>query len=136
MAMRCGVDEMNSISCGGEPGVSDTFASPLWSLDALFAMASVGVDGVNIHSRPNTINELFTFKQVNGVWQGSVRPDYYGLLMFAQAAPAGSRLLKLSGTTRGALRAWATLAPDRHVRVVLINTNTARAQLVARGQRS
>jgi Glycosyl hydrolase family 79 C-terminal beta domain len=125
------IDEMNSISCGGERGVSDTFASAIWSLDALFAMASVGVDGVNIHTLPNAINELFIFKQVNGVWQGFVHPDYYGLLMFAQAAPAGSRLLKLSGATRGALRAWATLAPDGNVRVVLINTSTARTQLVA-----
>jgi hypothetical protein len=124
------IDEMNSIACGGERGVSDTFASSLWSLDALFAMASVGVDGVNFHSVPNSINELFTFKRVNGEWQGDVHPDYYGLLMFAQAAPAGSRLLKISGPTRGAFRAWATLAPDGHVRVVLINTNPARAQLV------
>ena len=93
-------------------------------------MASVGVDGVNVHTVPNSINELFTFEQVNGQWQGSVRPDYYGLLMFALAAPPGSRLLKLSGTTRGAFRAWATLAPDGHTRVVLINTNTARRALV------
>jgi hypothetical protein len=124
------IDELNSVACGGQRGVSDTFASSLWSLDALFAMASVGVDGVNVHTVPNSINELFTFEQVNGQWQGSVRPDYYGLLMFAQAAPPGSRLLKLSGTTRGAFRAWATLAPDGHTRVVLINTNTARRALV------
>jgi hypothetical protein len=124
------IDEMNSIACGGQPGVSDTFASSLWSLDALFAMASVGVDGVNIHTVPNSINELFTFKRVNGQWQGVVRPNYYGLLMFAQAAPAGSRLLRISGPARGAFRAWATLAPDGHVRVVLINTNPAQAQPV------
>jgi hypothetical protein len=125
------IDEMNSIACGGQRGVSDTFASSLWSLDALFAMAGVGVDGVNIHTVPNSINELFTFKQVNGQWQGDVHPDYYGLLMFAQAAPEGARLLKISGPTRGAFRAWATLAPDGHVRVVLINTNPAQAQIVA-----
>jgi hypothetical protein len=124
------IDEMNSVSCGGQRGVSDTFASALWSLDALLAMESVGVDGVNIHTLPGAVNELFAFNQLNGAWQGYVRPDYYGLLMFAQAAPAGSRLLKLSGTTRGALRVWATLARDRHVRVVLINTNTARSQVV------
>jgi Glycosyl hydrolase family 79 C-terminal beta domain len=124
------IDEMNSIACGGQRGVSNTFASSLWSLDALFAMASVGVDGVNIHTVPNSINELFSFKRVNGEWQGNVHPDYYGLLMFAQAAPAGSRLLNLSGTTRGAFRAWATLAPDGHIRVVLINTSTSQAQLV------
>jgi len=125
------IDEMNAISCGGERGVSDTFASALWSLDAMFAMASVGVDGVNFHTVPNAVNELFAFKLVHGVWSGSVHPNYYGLMMFAQAAPAGARLLTLSGPTGGTLRTWATLAPDGHIRVVLINTNTARAQLVA-----
>jgi Glycosyl hydrolase family 79 C-terminal beta domain len=124
------IDEMNSIACGGQRGVSNTFASALWSLDALFAMASVGVDGVNLHTVPNSINELFTFKQVDGVWQGSVRPEYYGLLMFAQAAPAGSRLLELAGPTRGVVRAWATLAPDGHARVVLINTSPVAARVV------
>ncbi len=125
------IDEMNSISCGGEAGVSDTFASALWSLDALFAMARVGVGGVNIHTLPNAVNELFTFQQVNGQWRGSVHPDYYGLLMFAQAAPAGSRLLKIASTAGATLRTWATLAPDGHLRVVLTNTNPARAQSVA-----
>jgi len=125
------IDEMNSISCGGELGVSDTFASALWSLDALFAMARVGVDGVNIHTLPNAVNQLFSFQQVNGQWRGSVHPDYYGLLMFAQAAPAGSRLLKVTSTAGATLRTWATHAPDGHVRVVLINTDTAHAQTVA-----
>jgi hypothetical protein len=125
------IDEMNSISCGGARGVSDTFASALWSLDALFAMARVGVDGVNIHTLPSAVNELFNFQQVNGEWQGYVHPDYYGLLMFAQAAPTGSRLLQLSATAGATLRTWATLAPDGQIRVVLINTDTARAQFVA-----
>ncbi len=127
---RLRIDEMNSISCGGQRGLSDTFASALWALDALFAMQSVGVDGVNIHTLPGAVNELFAFSQLGGVWQGYVRPDYYGLLMFARAAPAGSRLLKLAGATQGTLRAWATLAPDRHARVVLINTSTTRSQTV------
>ena len=46
------IGEMNSIACGGARGVSDTYASTLWSLDALFEMARVGVDGVNIHTAP------------------------------------------------------------------------------------
>ncbi len=30
---------MNSVACGGKAGVSDTFASALWALDALVAVA-------------------------------------------------------------------------------------------------
>jgi hypothetical protein len=36
----------------------------------------------------------------------TVEPDYYGLAMFAQAAPAGSRLLNVSSTGSRQLRAW------------------------------
>ena len=43
---------MNSVACGGKAGVSDTFASALWALDALFAVARSGADGVNLHMFP------------------------------------------------------------------------------------
>jgi Glycosyl hydrolase family 79 C-terminal beta domain len=116
------IDEMNSISCGGQHGLSDTFASSLWAVDALFEMARVGVDGVNIHSTPSSVNELFRFHRGSGGWTGEVRPIYYGLMMFAQAAPPGSRLLRLTGNhENGPVKAWATKATDGTIRVTLIN---------------
>ena len=121
---------MNSIACGGAPGVSDTYASALWSLDALFEMARVGVDGVNIHTAPNAVNELFSFSRVNEVWKGYVHPVYYGLMTFAQAAPAGSRLLRTT-TAGGGLKVWATKDRDGHVRIVLINKNLGRSRAIA-----
>jgi hypothetical protein len=114
------VDEMNTVSCGGAPGVSNAFASALWTVDALFAMARAGVDGVNLHTYSGAAYEPFAFKPVNGVWTGFVKPQYYGMLLFAQAAPTRSRLLRISGAS-GPVRAWATRAPDRRTRVVLIN---------------
>jgi Glycosyl hydrolase family 79 C-terminal beta domain len=114
------VDEMNTVSCGGAPGVSNAFASALWTVDALFAMARAGVDGVNVHTFSGATYGLFTFKPVDGVWTGFVKPQYYGMLLFAQAAPARSRLLRVSGAS-GPVRAWATRAPDHRTRVVLIN---------------
>jgi len=99
----------------------------LWALDALFEMAWVGVDGVNIHTAPGYPDQLFTLNRVKSGWQAVVEPEYYGLLMFAQAAPAGSRLLQVSGA-KGAVRAWATRAPDGRIRVVLINDDTAHPQ--------
>jgi Glycosyl hydrolase family 79 C-terminal beta domain len=123
------IDEMNSVSCGGAPGVSDAFVSALWVLDAVFQMARVGVDGVNIHTYPSAPYELFRFTHENGGWSGSVAPEYYGLLMFAQAAPAGSRLLRTSGTL-GNVRAWATRATDGTEHVLLINDYTAQSPTV------
>ena len=79
----------------GRQGVTDTFASALWALDTLFDMASVGVDGVNVHMLPGSNYELFTVSQTaSGTWQAFVHPEYYGLLMFAQAFPPGAHLLQ------------------------------------------
>ena len=123
------VDEMNTVSCGGTPGVSNAFASALWTVDALFAMARAGVDGVNLHTYSGATYELFTFKPVDGVWTASVKPQYYGMLLFAQAAPPRSRLLRVRGAG-GPVRAWATRAPDHRTRVVLINDDPLHARVL------
>jgi hypothetical protein len=41
--------ELNSVTCGGLAGVSDTFVTALWAPDALFELLLAGVDGVNVH---------------------------------------------------------------------------------------
>jgi hypothetical protein len=115
------VDEMGSVSCNGRAGVSNTMASALWVMDALFQMAADGVDGVNLHTYPHLVNDLFDFAQSHGQWRGTVKPLYYGALMFAQAAPAGSSLLRIASGSQTDLRAWATVGPDHRIRVLLIN---------------
>jgi hypothetical protein len=121
------VDELNSAAqagCLGRTGVSNTFASALWMLDTLFDLASVGVDGVNVHSLPGAGYELFTFSRAGtGRWQAFVHPDYYGMLMFSQAFPTGARLVPVDAPA-GPVKVWATLAPDGHTRVALINKDS------------
>jgi Glycosyl hydrolase family 79 C-terminal beta domain len=125
------IDELNSVSCGGSRRVSNSFASALWALDTLFQMASVGVDGVNIHTFPLSFYAPFKFTRRGGRWRALVQPEYYGLMMFAHAAPPGSRLLPVSGATGGKVKLWATRAPGGQTRVVLINENTAGTRAVA-----
>jgi hypothetical protein len=125
------VDELNGVSCGGTRGVSDTFGSALWALETLFAMARSGVDGVNFHSRYKTINELIGADFSHGRWQSTVHPQYYGMMMFAQAAPAGSRLVRIAGAQRPGTHAWATRAADGQIHVVLINDSLSRPETVA-----
>jgi hypothetical protein len=43
------VAEMNTISNSGREGVSNVFASALWTVDACFEVAATGAIGVNIH---------------------------------------------------------------------------------------
>jgi hypothetical protein len=129
-ATKIRVDEMNAITCGGYEGVSQSFSSALWVIDSLFEMAKTGVDGVNIHTRPYTINEILGPTHVHGHWAMRVHPEYYGMMMFAQAAPAGSRQLQLSGTPPSGVKVWATRATNGQVRVMLINKNQARPELL------
>ncbi len=115
------IAEMNSASCEGKAGVSDSFASALWALDTMFNFASRGVEGVNFHMLPGSHYELFTVSQTpQGAWQAFVHPEYYGLMMFAQAFPPGARLLPVTAPA-GPVKVWATEAADGSVRIVGIN---------------
>jgi hypothetical protein len=118
------VDELNSASCSGKRGVSDTFASALWMLDTLFNFANVGVDAINVHVLPGAPYELFTVSHPKGQWQAFVHPEYYAMLMFAQADPPGAKLLPVSEPDT-AVKIWATQAPDGHTRVVIINKDAS-----------
>ena len=112
--------EMNSASCSGRRGTSDTFASALWVLDTLFNFAGIGVDGVNIHTLPGAPYELFTFTHTRRGWRAFVHPEYYGMLLFAQAFPPGAQLLPVTQTS-GPVKVWATRSPTGRTRVVVIN---------------
>jgi len=122
------VDEMNGISCGGTRGVSDTFTSALWVLDTLFEMARRGVNGVNIHTVPGGINEILGPDDTGGAQRMRVHPEFYGMMMFAQAAPAGSHLLELGTSTPAGVKVWATRASDGVIHVVVINKRLSGSQ--------
>jgi hypothetical protein len=100
-------------------------------LNALPRLAQAGVDGVNIHTLPDVAYQPFAFTHVAGSWQASVKPLFYGLIMFARAAPAGARLVGTSYPTVSGLRTWATRGPGNTVRVVLTNATTARRLTLA-----
>jgi hypothetical protein len=124
-------DELNSVSCGGARGVSDTFASALWILDTLFNMARVGVDGVNIHSFRTGVYAPFAFAFAHHRWSARVKAMYYGMLLFTRAAPPGSRLLHVSDRGPDTLHAWATRSTDGRRAVVVINDSRRRAATLA-----
>jgi Glycosyl hydrolase family 79 C-terminal beta domain len=124
------IDELNSVACEGQPGVSDTFASALWMLDTLFAMVRAGVDGVNIHTLPDAAYEPFVFRRIRGRWLATVRPEYYSLLTFAEAAPPGSRMLSIDQTASTDVRSRATVTGDGVVHVVVINASLTSGHVV------
>jgi hypothetical protein len=128
------IDELNSVSCGADPSVSKTFASALWVLDTLFAMVRAGVHGVNIHTFPGAGYELFELRRVDGRWRATVEPEYYGLMLFARAAPAGSTLLGVDRATAGDAAAgdiytWATRAAGGTIRITMVNSGSRARRL-------
>jgi hypothetical protein len=124
------IDEMSTISCGNG-AVGQSFASALWQLDALFEMARVGVDGVNIHSYPGAPYALFDIHHSGQHWTARVYPQLYGMLLFAQAAPGHSRLLRVSGHPPPSLHVWATQAPDGVRHLVVINEDSRQDREIA-----
>jgi hypothetical protein len=125
------VDEMNSVTCGGEIGLTETFGPALWALNILPLYAADGVDGVNIQTRPFTAQNLIQTKLSSAGWRVTVQPEYYGLLAFAQLTPPGSRILRVSAMTNG-LFAWADRTPQGQRHVVLTNVGSGAASVAVK----
>lgn len=128
-------DELGSVACGGASGVSDTFASALWTVDTLFELASTGAAGVNMHLAKGLVYSPFRISWRGGAWHAEVRPEAYGMLMFEQAAPAGARLLHVRLAPVAGLKVWATRDAAHTVRVVLINKDATAIRTVVLGIR-
>jgi hypothetical protein len=124
------VDEVNSVTGGGAEGVSNTFASALWALDTLFEFAKAGVSGVNVHTFPGARYALYDGP--SGGWR--VFPEYYGMLAFARAAPAGASLLAVSGGLADrAVKVWATRSATGRLTTVVINKSLRAAEVQLSG---
>ncbi len=110
--------EVNSISCGGNRGVADSFATALWAPDALFEMVAAGTDSVDWHIRPNAINAPFHFTR-KGV---QAMPELYGLALFADMTRPGATVVtsKVTEALGLHLKAWVVQS-KAGLRVLLIN---------------
>jgi len=126
---RYRIDELGAVTCGGPKDVSETMATALWAVDALFDADSQGIDGVNLHSN-SKLNQLFSIAYRHGHWVATVEPIYLGAMLFAQADPAGSRLLGVDGGSSPSLRVWATESSDDDVRITVINDSLSQAAQV------
>lgn len=122
------MDEMNSVSCHGKAGVSDTFASALWGLDTLFTLARLGFARANFHiydvrGSPGYYNPVVATagRTRGGTWTYAVqvRPLYYAMLLFAQAA--GHRFMPTTiARARANIKAYA-VGDTGVARVFLLN---------------
>ena len=104
LALR--LTEVNSVTCGGLVGVSNTFATALWAPDALFELMRAGVSGVNVHGRTDAINAAFKLTG-DGL---AARPLLYGLIAFRRMLGTGpATLVSVRESARSAqhIKVWA-----------------------------
>jgi hypothetical protein len=113
------IDETNDVSCHGEAGVSDSFASALWAVDWTVRVMHAGLAGLNFHDlldEPGAYSPLI-------LRAGALhaKPEWYGLLMAARLA--GQRPL-LDGTLNdSSLTVAGFLGPGRRpsLSIVLVD---------------
>ncbi len=150
------LDETNSVSCGGQDGVSNTLAAALWMVEYLVTVAQRGVNGVGIQGGlaacrgytplcvPGAKGPAAgTAPGIDPVADASlgaaasldgrlvVQPDFYGLLLVHELE--GGRWLPCR--TNQPTAAWeaAVKMPDGAVRVVIINPSPgATADIIVR----
>ncbi|OCH92577.1 hypothetical protein OBBRIDRAFT_886183 [Obba rivulosa] len=119
--------ETNTASCGGFPGISDSFGAALWGIDYAMQMAYSNFSGALLHTGGlNNSNNLFTPPptRVSLFEQWTVGPIFYSTLVVAEA-------LGMSGASRVADLAlnngnmytpgYGVWENDRLSRLVLLN---------------
>ncbi len=120
------VTELNSISCGGQDGVANTFATALWAPDALFELMKAGIAGVNWHIRPTLHNAPFHLDSSSF----EAMPELYGLAVFNRMIWPHSELelLHQANPSRLSVKSWA-VRTGKTLRVLLINKGATPAQV-------
>lgn len=128
--LRFRLTELNSVTCAGVRGVSDTFATALWAPDTLFELLRAGVDGVNVHLHTRAINAAFAFNRSGLV----ARPLLYGLELFRRALGAEPRLLIVDVRAGRQLhvKVWAVAGMGGRLHVLIINKGSRSARVELR----
>ncbi|CDO76008.1 hypothetical protein BN946_scf184780.g15 [Trametes cinnabarina] len=122
--------ETNTASCGGFPGVSDSFGAALWGVDYGLQMAYSNFTGALLHVGGQDVSyNPFTPPPTNlsSVKQWTVGPIFYSTLVIAEALGTTntSRVLDLQANGANAYTpAYAIYENDALARMVLINFMT------------
>jgi hypothetical protein len=115
------ISECNSFDNGGVPGVSNSYASSLWVIDFLFDVALGGGTGVNMHGGGRSPGYTPIADDDGGVVE--VRPEYYGMLLFALSGPGTLLETQLAAGTVDAT-AYAVKTASGGLNLVVVNKDT------------
>ncbi len=115
------LDETNDISCKGQAGVSNTFASALWAADYIARTMRAGLRGVDFHTLLN-LPESYTALVGEGT-SLHPNPEWYALLL--THALQGARVLPTSVSAGSNTTAQAFQGPNGALELLLVNFDLA-----------
>jgi hypothetical protein len=143
------IDEAGSVSCGGVPGISNTFASALWATGYITQVMASGATGINLQGNPGNCAGYTPLCAPNPAARarGALRaqPAWYALLLTrslvgyrplpttveAEGSPVGSEGEALTAA-RGPNLVVASFSAPRHgVQVVLVDDEPPGARPLA-----
>ncbi|KAK0453921.1 glycoside hydrolase family 79 protein [Armillaria borealis] len=119
--------ETNTASCGGFPGISDSFGAALWGIDYSMQMAYSNFSGAMMHiGGQNVFYNPFTPPPTNQTTfhQWTIGPIYYSALIMAEAMGASnvSQILDLNANDGNIFTpAYAIYENGNPVRIALFN---------------
>jgi hypothetical protein len=111
------LDETNNVSCMGEPGVSNTFASALWAADYITRAMRAGLAGIDFHSLLDLPSSYSPLVGEGGLLHAN--PEWYALLLTHELE--GARVLPTAVGGGSDLTAQAFLGPRGGVELLLVN---------------
>ena len=122
------LSEANDASCGGQPGVSNTFASAIWLTQLLTLSAQAGLSGLNLNDQPSSCtgySALCTATAADSN-QGNLtaNPKWFALRVFAQLIGTQPLAVSTDALPNG-VSVSAFEAPDGTLKLVLINSGAA-----------
>jgi hypothetical protein len=125
------IDETNDISCGGEPGVSDSFAGALWALDLLTRTLRPPFAGDAFHGflqKPDGHSPLAAISP-QALRRGSLtaRPKWYALLLAHQVEGDQPLPARLRPSPSG-VAVWAGRTRGGALQVIVDNEQHARSR--------
>lgn len=116
------VGEGNSISCGGQIGISDTFAATLWAADILLNFAAIGVTRWNFHGEPSGGYSAVWYNNPD-VDDAEVKALYYALWAVNTLIARSAQVVNVTtlATTNTYVKVWSVVDSQGAQRVMVVH---------------
>jgi hypothetical protein len=117
------IDEAGSVSCGGVPGISNTFASALWATGYIASTMASGAAGINLQGNPTNclgytpLCALDSTASSDGALHA--QPDWYALLLARSLIGFRPLPTTIEAPATPNLAASSFLGPRHTVKLVL-----------------